>query len=689
MSQSPVDDFSEASVSPYRLGWRALNRLLHQDRSFSGRERNCAYLNTGGDRPSFADVSGVTGFDFDDDGRGLALADWDFDGDQDVWITNRTAPRVRFLKNNSAPSNQFVAFKLQGNGKNTNRDAIGARLELFLTGTAAPQRIRTLRGGEGFLSQSSHWIHFGLGDADGIAKLVVKWPGASPQEFTGLKPGSFYRLIQGTPEAQVFPPPSPRAPLTAAEQVATPEVDTTRTIVPAGLPFPRLEVMAADGTVVEHSLSQSKPTLLNIWSGSCEGCVAELTEWSRHSKELLATGVEILTLSTDHLAEGEADSDAITKTALLQTASPFPNKSISPSSLQTLDALQKSVLDRWTDLPVPSTFLINPAGELVAFYKGAVAPRQLLRDLPLTGATPEARRDAALTFPGKWVGAPYPADPNRVAAMLMDHSSVLPAIHYLERSVAFLEPRSREADGQRNLGDLYYMVGILNASNPTRRDRAITQLTRARDLVPHDIRVRTELGKVLSAAGKFREALNELTAASQINPGDDRLRLDIGLLHFRLGEWATARESFRAVLASNPENAFGEYHLANTEVRLGNLPAAIAGYRKALRKEPKMLEAANNLAWILASHPDPKLRGDQEALELTRRLCAVTDNKDPRYLDSLSVALANSGDFPAAIQAAQSSIAIWDAKNKQASEAVKARLALYQAGQPFREAGWK
>ena len=102
MSQSPVNDFSEQATLRYKQGWRALNRLLHEDRSFSGHERDCAFLNCGGDSPSFATVSAVAGFDFADDGRGLATSDWDFDGDVDVWLTLRTAPRVRFVKNNSA-----------------------------------------------------------------------------------------------------------------------------------------------------------------------------------------------------------------------------------------------------------------------------------------------------------------------------------------------------------------------------------------------------------------------------------------------------------------------------------------------------------------------------------------------------------------------------------------------------------
>ncbi len=109
-----------------------MNRLLHQGRSFSGREANRAFLNTGSGR--FADISAASGLDFLDDGRAVAVADWDFDGDLDLWITNRTAPRVRFLRNNLKSESGHVAIKLQGNGGSTNRDAIGARIELHLDG---------------------------------------------------------------------------------------------------------------------------------------------------------------------------------------------------------------------------------------------------------------------------------------------------------------------------------------------------------------------------------------------------------------------------------------------------------------------------------------------------------------------------------------------------------------------------
>ena len=122
----------------------------------SGRERNCAFLNTG--EGQFATISGLSGFDFPDDARALALMDWDADGRMDFWVSNRTAPRLRFMKNDLKGTGQWLQIGLEGRGL---LDPYGARVEVTVTSGA--KLISSLRAGEGFLGQSSRWLHFGLG----------------------------------------------------------------------------------------------------------------------------------------------------------------------------------------------------------------------------------------------------------------------------------------------------------------------------------------------------------------------------------------------------------------------------------------------------------------------------------------------------------------------------------------------
>jgi len=167
--------------------------MMREGRSLSGRERNCCFLNTRDGR--FATISAASGLDFPDDGRALGLTDWDHDGDIDVWISNRTGPRLRMMRND-LDAGRFVTVQLRGT--TCNRDAIGARLELSLTagpangdggqgaGSPPPRRlIRTLTAGHGFLSQSSKRVHFGIAPGQHIEKLTIRWPDGHGRRVSG------------------------------------------------------------------------------------------------------------------------------------------------------------------------------------------------------------------------------------------------------------------------------------------------------------------------------------------------------------------------------------------------------------------------------------------------------------------------------------------------------------------------
>src|SRR4029450_6779135 len=99
--QSP--DQPSSGEMAYKMAYAAISELLFAGHSLSGHERNSLFLNTGpgpNGRPRrVATASLSTGFGFDDDSRAVGIVDWDDDGDLDVWISNRTAPRLRFLKN--------------------------------------------------------------------------------------------------------------------------------------------------------------------------------------------------------------------------------------------------------------------------------------------------------------------------------------------------------------------------------------------------------------------------------------------------------------------------------------------------------------------------------------------------------------------------------------------------------------
>ena len=408
MSQSPLStNAPRAETVRYQQGWRALNRLLHEDRSFSGNERNCAFLNRRG--KGFTDISAVSGFDFPDDARAVVATDWDFDGDLDLWLTCRTAPRVRFLENRSrsAPE-KWLALRLEGDGEKVSRDALGARVEVWLKGEKVPL-LRTVHGGDAFLSQGSSWLHFGLGDQAKVSRVVVRWPGGGIGEFTGIEPGGFYIVRFGNPAPVRWNHPSRQKPLVAAAQVPLPDEPTARVVLPARLPLPVLD-----------GIGELKgPILLNLWSKKCLSCMEELSGWSAGHDRLKSSGLRVFILNAD----GDPEAGR---------GYPFKSAAVGPSAVRGLDLFQRAILDRWNPLPVPSSFLIDREGRVAVIYKGRVDIDQLLEDCKLLGTEPEAWRRAALAFPGRFISSLPKPQPLNVSSQLVDAAQPRVALRYLE-----------------------------------------------------------------------------------------------------------------------------------------------------------------------------------------------------------------------------------------------------------------
>ena len=76
----------------------------------------------------------------------------------------------------------------------------------------------------------------------------------------------------------------------------------------------------------------------------------------------------------------------------------------------------------------------------------------------------------------------------------------------------------------------------------------------------------------------------------------------------------------------------------------GKTAEAVENYRWMLRVKPGDLSAANNLAWILATHPDQRFRNGAEAVDLLRPLLGGRDC-DSNFLDTLAAAYAEAGRF--------------------------------------------
>lgn len=78
------------------------------------------------------------------------------------------------IKINGGNDNNWIKIYLEGT--ESNRNGIGARVELYATGEGWTKQIRDVRSGDGFRFMSSLNTHFGLGQTEEIDQIVIKWP---------------------------------------------------------------------------------------------------------------------------------------------------------------------------------------------------------------------------------------------------------------------------------------------------------------------------------------------------------------------------------------------------------------------------------------------------------------------------------------------------------------------------------
>jgi enediyne biosynthesis protein E4 len=113
--------------------------------------------------------------------RGGCFADYDNDGKIDAFMVNLNAPGT-LLHNVTQSSNHWIAIKLTGT--KSNRDGLGAHLELTAGGRT---QVAERSAGSGYLSQDDDRIHFGLGAATKVDKLLIRWPSGKEQTITDPK----------------------------------------------------------------------------------------------------------------------------------------------------------------------------------------------------------------------------------------------------------------------------------------------------------------------------------------------------------------------------------------------------------------------------------------------------------------------------------------------------------------------
>jgi protein O-mannosyl-transferase len=194
-------------------------------------------------------------------------------------------------------------------------------------------------------------------------------------------------------------------------------------------------------------------------------------------------------------------------------------------------------------------------------------------------------------------------------------------------------------------------------------------------------------GRILSAQGKSDEAILSYLEALRVNASNYETLYHLGMEYLKQGKTEGAIPAFRKAQELDPTNPLAHVLLAAALDMAHRTGDAVPEYREALRLRPDWPEALNNLAWILATHPDEKLRNGAEAVALASRACERTGGQQAVFVGTLAAAHAEAGQFDKAVEIAQKACDLAAARGDL--ELVKRNqdlLELFRNHKPYREA---
>jgi tetratricopeptide (TPR) repeat protein len=149
---------------------------------------------------------------------------------------------------------------------------------------------------------------------------------------------------------------------------------------------------------------------------------------------------------------------------------------------------------------------------------------------------------------------------------------------------------------------------------------------------------------------------------------------------------AEAIPSYEEAVQLAPENPLYRIDLAFALDEKGDTFAASGQFRESLNLAPSWPAENNRIAWILATHPDPRRRDGAEAIRRAKEACIVTQFKYPPFLETLAAAYAEAGSFKPAIDTADRAHALaLEAGDTKLAERLTKALHRYKKGQPIRD----
>jgi len=202
------------------------------------------------------------------------------------------------------------------------------------------------------------------------------------------------------------------------------------------------------------------------------------------------------------------------------------------------------------------------------------------------------------------------------------------------------------------------------------------------ELDPNDATAYCNRGLAWRSLGDFDRAIADCSEAIRLDPKLAWAYTNRSNAWLKKGDLDKAIADCDEAIRLDPRDATAYCNRGVAWRKKGDYERALADDRQAIRLDPNDVYSYNVLASLLATCPDENYRNGKRAIELATKACEMTGWKDGGMIDTLAAACAEAGDFANAVK--------WQTKAcefapETRQEDCRARLALYQAGMPFRQ----
>lgn len=213
-------------------------------------------------------------------------------------------------------------------------------------------------------------------------------------------------------------------------------------------------------------------------------------------------------------------------------------------------------------------------------------------------------------------------------------------------------------------------------------DKAISDYTKVLKLNPNLERAYEARGHAWHRKGRFDKAIEDYTKVLEMNPDHPDIYHNRGSAWGKAGNYDQAIADFNKALELSPNEAALYDNRGSAWRKKGDYGRAIRDYVRALDADPDFAITYNNLAWLLATCPEPKYRNGIKALKLAQKALELTP--DASTLDTLAAAYAEAGKFKDAVRVMERILSMVDTGDTEYEPIYRKHLESYKANTPWR-----